>query len=406
MIKLNFYLKSDKVNSQDEYPIYLKLIYKGKSTTLSTGKWISKERWNSTNKLRNSLRIEKEKNCRLALDRIAEQIDSSYFELTKTSDEIQVLDIKNKFTGKTDIKGEKDIIYLFDIYIKQFKRMVDNEERSHATLQKYQRAKSLISNFILKKYQKKGCSIKNIDNRFVYKLETYLKYESVYKDKIGIGNNSVVKYFKSFKTICNYAIKIGLINHNPFNCYDGKLIILDAEFLTLEELNKIERIKLTNYRLCKVRDIFLFSCYTSYAPIDVQKLTKHNLITDSEGSLWIKTNRAKTKIKSNVPVLPQVEKIIIKYANIESDNLLPTMSNQKMNAYLKEIADLCGIQKNLTHYVARHTFATTVTLGNGVALENVSSMMGHKRLSTTQHYAKVLDKNVKKDMNKLIDKFC
>ena len=158
-------------------------------------------------------------------------------------------------------------------------------------------------------------------------------------------------------------------------------------------------------RLEKVKDIFLFSCYTSYAPVDVEKLTKKNLIKDNDGSYWIKTNRAKTNIKSNVPVLPPVKRIIDKYSHLEGDKLLPKISNQKINEYLKEIADLCRIDKKLTHYVARHTFATTVTLGNGVAIENVSSMMGHTRISMTQHYAKVLDPNVKKDMDKVSNKY-
>lgn len=404
MIKLNFYLKSDKVNHLKEYPIFLKLSYQGKSTTLSIGKWLTKERWKLTNKLKNPLRIVKEKNCKLAMERVAEKIENIYYDLIKTRDNLNILDIKNKYTGKTEKMKEVDILSLFIIHNEQFKKKVIKEEKSKASLQKYERAKSLLGDFILKKYKRKGYSIKNIDNQFVFNLESFLKYDSTYKNKVGIGNNSVVKYFKTFKTVCNYAIKMGLINHNPFNCYDGKLIIKDAVFLSQEELTKINDKELHVERLKTVRDIFLFSVYTSYAPVDVASLTVENLVKDSSGCLWIKTNRAKTKIKSNVPVLPPVEKIINKYSGMNGIKLLPSISNQKMNAYLKEIADLCGINKKLTHYVARHTFATTVTLGNGVAMENVSSMMGHTRLSTTQHYAKVLDKNVKKDMDKLRSK--
>jgi site-specific recombinase XerD len=406
MIKLNFYLKSDKVNVLGEYPIFLKLTYQGKSTTLSSGKWLSKERWKSTNKLKNPLRLDKEKNCKLAMDRIGEQIENIYYELIKTSDSLTVLTIKNKYTGKTEKMKEVEVLSLFIMHNKNFKRKVVNGEKSKASLQKYERAKSLLGDFIFKKYMRKGYSLKDIDNQFVFNLESFLKYESTYKEKVGIGNNSVVKYFKTFKTVCNYAIKIGLINQNPFNCYDGKLIIKDAVFLSQEELTKIEEKELHVERLNRVRDIFLFSVYTSYAPVDVASLTVDNLVKDASGCLWIKTNRAKTNINSDVPVLPPVKRIIDKYSSMNGSKLLPSISNQKMNAYLKEIADICGINKKLTHYVARHTFATTVTLGNGVSIENVSSMMGHTRLTTTQHYAKVLDKNVKKDMNKLINKFC
>ena len=264
----------------------------------------------------------------------------------------------------------------------------------------------IVFNFIKKKYKQSSFPCLKINNQFIYDLEAFLKYESVYKRKKGIANNSTVKYFKSLKTMCNYGIKMELITKNPFQNYDGKLVIEDATYLTLDELQLIEQKDFKIERLNRVRDIFLFSAYTSYAPIDVANLTTENLIRDNNDTFWIKTNRSKTGTRSNVPVLPPVMRIINKYTDINSDKLLPTISNQKMNAYLKEIADLCGISKKLTHYVARHTFATTVTLGHGVALENVASMMGHTRLTTTQHYAKVLDKNVKNDMDKLRDKFC
>lgn len=406
MIKQNFYLKSDKVNHIGEHPIFLKLSYQGKSSTLSTGKRITKERWKSTNKLKNPLKIDKERNCKIALDRISEGIEKVYYKLLKTNENLNVLEIKNKFTGKSKKVKELDIIELFATHNKHFEKMVTQGERTKASLQKYERAKNLVSNFIKYKYHKNSFPYEMINNEFIYSLESYMKYESIYKDKKGIANNSVVKYFKSFKTMCNYAIKMELISKNPFNTYDGKLVIEDAIFLTQEELTKIENKKISNERLNRVRDIFLFSTYTSYAPVDTEKLTIDNLIKESDGTLWIKTNRSKTKTKSNVPVLPPVERIINKYSKINGNKLLPNISNQKMNAYLKEIADLCGIKKKLTHYVARHTFATTVALGNGIKIENVSSMMGHTRLSTTQHYAKVLDKNVKNDMNKLRDKFC
>jgi integrase len=157
-------------------------------------------------------------------------------------------------------------------------------------------------------------------------------------------------------------------------------------------------------RLERVKDIFLFSCYTGYAPVDAQGLTKENLIKGNEGDLWIKANRAKTGTRANVPVLPTAKHIIDKYEG-KQDGLIPKLSNQKMNAYLKEIADVCGITKHLTYYVSRHTFATTVTLGNGISIENVSAMMGHSNIKQTQHYAKVLDSNVLDDMKKLFEKY-
>lgn len=405
MIKTFFYLKTDKQNKEGELPIYAKIALQGKKTTLSTGKFISKDRWVFTNKLRNTLRQNSEKNCKIAIDLLENKIESIYFELAKSNPDTTLVDVKNKLNGKTIVTGDIDIIKLFEKHNNYFKIKADTGERSKASLQKYNRAKDLLTNFIKLKHGKTFYSLKEIDNQFVYDLETYLKYESSYKDKVGISHNSVIKYFQCFKTVCKYGIKRNLITSNPFLCYDEKLVIQDAVFLTKDELERIVAKVFVTERLNRVKDIFLFSCYTGYAPVDVEKLTKKNLIKDNDNSYWIKTNRAKTNIKSNVPVLPPVKRIIDKYSYLESEKLLPRISNQKINEYLKEIANLCAINKKLTHYVARHTFATTVTLGNGVAIENVSSMMGHTRITMTQHYAKVLDVNVKNDMNKLSNKF-
>ena len=255
-----------------------------------------------------------------------------------------------------------------------------------------------------KQYGIQDISSNEISSAFIYNLESFLKYESVYKGRVGIKNNSVVKYMRMYKTACYYCIRMGLIDKNPFALYDGKLNIKDAVFLTQQELNRIEDKKFAAERLERVKDTFLFSCYTGYAPVDACNLTSNNIFQDNNDALWIMTNRTKTAIRANVPVLPPTLKIINKYKDLET-GLIPKISNQKMNAYLKEIADLCGIDKNLTWYVARHTFATTVTLGNGVRIENVSSMMGHTNIKQTQHYAKVLDVNVMEDMAKLKEKY-
>lgn len=405
MIKTFFYLKTDKQNSEGESPIYAKIKLQGKSTTLSTGKFISRERWEFTNKLRNKLRLNSEVNCKIAIDLLENKIESIYFELTRRNPNSTLSDIKNNLNGKSTKSGEYDVLKLFKNHNEYFKKKSEVGERSKASLQKYNRAKDLLFNFIKIKHAKTSFDINDIDNEFIYNLEYFLKYDSSFNSKLGISHNSVVKYFQCFKTVCMYGIKRNIITNNPFLCYDEKLIISDAVFLTKDELERIEAKEFSSERLNKVKDIFLFSCYTSYAPIDVENLTKKNIIKDNNGEYWIVTNRAKTKIKSNVPVLPPVQRIIDKYANLDSDKLLPSISNQKINEYLKEIADICRIDKKLTHYVARHTFATTVTLGNGVRIENVSKMMGHTRITMTQHYAKILDTNVMKDMDKLKTKF-
>ncbi|WP_245574775.1 phage integrase SAM-like domain-containing protein [Gaetbulibacter saemankumensis] len=274
MIKTFLYLKTDKQNEEGESPIYAKIELQGKKTTLSTGKFISKERWAFTNKLRNKLRLDKEKNCRIALDLLESKIENTYFELTKNNINTTLIDVKNKLKGKDIDSTEVDIIKLFEKHNDYFKRKFKAGERSKASLQKYNRAKDLLANYIKVKHGKNSFVINDIDNQFIYNLESYLKYESTFNNKTGISHNYTVKYIQCFKTVCNYAIKRNLINNNPFLIYDEKLVIKDAIFLTNEELGRIEMKIFSSERLNKVRDIFLFSCYTSYAPCDVEKLTK------------------------------------------------------------------------------------------------------------------------------------
>ncbi len=405
MVKTNFYLKTGKINNDGELSIYCKIKYRNTITTMSTGKWISKKRWHSTNHLRNPLKIKREKTIKQYLNKIVREVDSACLHLSNTHDFFTASDIKNKITGKVKDINEALCSEVIELHNSNFEKKVNRGERAAASLQKYNRIKDLFKNYILKRYNKKDFLVKKIDNQFIYDFESYLLYESGFKGKIGISNNAVVKYFQNLNTIFNYAQKRGIISENPFSIYEGKVVVKDAEFLTAEELEAIENKTFSTERLNRVKDIFLFSCYTSYAPIDVKNLTRDNLIKDSEGALWIKTNRQKTSIKSNVPVLPVVKRIIDKYEGVDGNRLIPTISNQKTNEYLKEIATICDIKKNLTHYVARHTFATTVTLGNGMSLENVGSMMGHTSINTTRHYATVLDRNVKLDMKKLESKF-
>lgn len=401
MLKVIFYLKSEKADKNGECSIFARITYKTNRVSLSTGKTISKERWIYTNNLRNLLRLEKEKILKNYLELYRLNVEKKFNHLFNIDPEVSLEMLKAELTGKSKILTSKTTINdAMQRHNKFFKRKVDAGERSAASLQKYKRSGELLTAFMKKHYTVEDMPVSEISNSFVYNLEEYLKYESSFKGQVGIKNNSVVKYMKMYKTACNYCIRMDLFARNPFDAYDGKLSVKDAVFLTQHELKLIEEKPIFMERLQKVRDIFLFCCYTGYAPVDALNLTPANLFEDNDGNLWIMTNRTKTAIRENVPVLPPAMAVIKKYKN-KQIGLLPQISNQKMNAYLKEIADICEINKHLTWYVSRHTFATTVTLGNGVRLEHVSAMMGHTNIKQTQHYAKVLDVNIMEDMEKL-----
>jgi site-specific recombinase XerD len=221
-------------------------------------------------------------------------------------------------------------------------------------------------------------------------------------------NSTVNKHIQRIRTVIGIAIANEWLEKDPFFLYKAKHEKADVKFLTQEELDTIMAKEFFIERLEHVRDVFIFSCYTGYVYSDVRKFTPHDIVTGMDGLKWIYTGRTKNDNKSNVPLLPQALAIIDKYKSRADTNngnkLLPVVANSKTNAYLKEIADVCGIRKNLTFHMARHTFATTVTLTNGVPIETVSAMLGHKSLKTTQIYAKVLENKVSADMLNLRDK--
>jgi site-specific recombinase XerD len=234
-------------------------------------------------------------------------------------------------------------------------------------------------------------------------LEFYLRSEKK------CCNNSALKYVKNFKKIIRFCLASGWLSQDPFRNYKSKVKIVDRVFLNQDEIDVITNKDFETVRLNQVRDIFLFSCFTGLAYADVQKLKRTEVVKGLDGEMWISTKRQKTDTPTRVPLLPSALYILSKYtchpACEVNGRALPVSTNQKMNAYLKEIASVCGINKELTYHTARHTFATTVTLSNGVPIESVSKMLGHTNIKTTQHYAKILDIKVSKDMALLKEKY-
>jgi len=243
--------------------------------------------------------------------------------------------------------------------------------------------------------------IKAIDNYMVTEFGMYLKTER------GCNFNTANKFLQNLKRITYRCLRHGWILKDPFVGISLTMKEVDRPYLTEEELKSIMDYSSSFDRLRRVRDFFLFSCFIGLAYADVKKLRRCE-IEKNEAGYWIKTKRQKTGGRANVPLLDVPMQIINKYVQLdllEADDLvLPILSNQKMNAYLKEIADLCGITKKLSYHIARHTFATTLTMMNGVPIESVSKMLGHKNITSTQHYARIVDKKVGEDMELLSNK--
>tara|TARA_R110000868_G_scaffold393858_1_gene664989 strand:+ start:288 stop:1436 length:1149 start_codon:yes stop_codon:yes gene_type:complete len=302
--------------------------------------------------------------------------------------------IRDEFIGANTNK--KLILEMFDEHNQRMEKLV-GREFSFRTLQRYKTTKKHLQKFIISNYNSGDQPIHQVDVKFINSFIYYLKAVQ------GLSHNSSLKYIAYFKKIIRQAYANGWIDRDPFYNFKLRPKSIDKEFLSKEEINALMERQFSISRLEQVRDVFIFSCYTGLAYIDVAKLTASDFVIGIDGKRWIKVKRTKTKSLSSIPLLPIAERIIAKYSSIpcDKDQLLPVYSNQKTNGYLKEIADLCGITKNLTFHVARHTFATTITLSNGVPIESVSKMLGHKSLKTTQHYAKILDTKLAEDISNL-----
>jgi integrase len=276
------------------------------------------------------------------------------------------------------------------------------KEYAAGTLTRFKTAAKHTRDFLLWKCKVADIDIKDLSYEFVCDFEHWFKTVK------NCNHNTTIKFIACCRKIVLQAIRKGGLQRDPFLGFTMALREVDREALNKDELQVMATRQFPCNRLTQVRDMFLFSCYTGLAYIDLKKLRRNEISTGIDGGKWIFTKRKKTDTPSRIPLLPDALNILAKYeshpACLVRELVLPILSNQKMNAYLKEIGDLCGIQKNLTFHIARHTFATTVTLSNGVPIETVSKILGHTNLKTTQHYAKIQDLKVSQDMQVLREK--
>lgn len=398
-ISILFYLKRVKVNAQGLAPIFQRITINGRRLENSTGKFVEPDKWHSEmSKMKGT--SEEARSINGHLDNLKSKILNLEKNLIKKDIPVNFESFKNELSGKKE--RERMLIPIFQEHNRKIKELV-GQEYAPGTLERYETSLKHTINFLLWKYNLTDINIEKIDHAFIMEYEFYLRSERK------CANNTAVKYIKNFHKIINQCLSNGWLNKDPFSNYKAKVKEVVRDFLSEAEIEKMINKEFVSDRLEIVRDIFVFSCFTGLAYIDVKQLTLDNISLGIDGDKWIFKNRQKTDTASKIPLLPMAQEIIDKYTEHpvckNEKRLLPILTNQKMNAYLKEIADVCGIKKDLTFHIARHTFATTITLSNGVPLETVSKMLGHTSLKTTQHYAKILDKKISEDMMILKSKF-
>jgi site-specific recombinase XerD len=317
--------------------------------------------------------------------------------LEREEEELSVKSVIDLMNG-VGVGSARYILDLWDEQVNDVKSRV-GKNIAYATYQRYKTSRKHFTSFLLDTYKSKNLRVSKLKK---HHLESYYSYLIREKE---VGHNYAIKHLQILKTLVIRAVDNGWLKSNPYLRFPLSKHPVEREFLSMEEIQRISDLNFTIPRLNKVRDLFLFACFTGLAFIDVQTLKRSEIIMTPDGTWWIKTLRQKTKVRSTIPLLELPLSIIHKYCDLgemlPEEKVFKVSSNQKTNSYLKEIADFAGIHKNLTFHIARHTFATTITLQHGIPIESVSKMLGHTNIKTTQHYAKVLDSKLKEDMAKL-----
>jgi len=390
-----FYLKKRSGYLKGALPIYLRITVNGERFEISTKRECEPEKWNSVSGRKNGTR-EDARVLNSYLDSMQLKVYDIQKQMLENNIELTAEKLRNRINGVSD--KSKDILEIFQDHNDKLALMVGSDY-ALGTLGRYKTSYDHTKAFIEWKYKTSEFDINQLDYEFISEYAFWLKSEKC------LGHNTAMKYLTNFKKIVIICVKKGWLMRDPFSNFQISLREVNREALTPVELQNISNKDFDNQRLEHVRDIFIFCCYTGLAYADVFKLKRSEIIDGVDGEKWLSIKRQKTDTPSRIPILPMAQIVLDKYASspecVTKDKLLPVLSNQKMNSYLKEIGDVCRINKVITFHLARHTFATTITLTNGVPIESVSKMLGHRNIKTTQHYAKIVDKKISDDMARL-----
>ncbi len=389
---LLFYIRRDKTNKKGEAPVFMRLTINGERADASIKRFIEPHAWNSAKGKANE-KSRGGKDLNLYLDAISANILRIQRDLELDKKEVSAQIILNRYLGKEQ-SDRHTLMEVFRAHNEKC-RALSGISLAPGTVIRYETSLRLTEAFLRTTYKKEDCYLDEITHQFVEDYDFYLR--TVRR----CCHNTTTKYLLNFKKIIRIALAKGWMKKDPFAQVHFHFEPVEREFLEKQELKVLLNKEITITRLAQVRDIFCFCCLTGLAFMDVQQLKPEHLVADIHGKIWIRKARQKTKNMCNIPLLDEAQKIIDRYKEHPYCQthgvLLPVCSNQKMNSYLKELADICGIRKNLSTHCARHTFAT-LTLASGATIDNVAKMLGHANVNMTRRYAKVLDSSIMRDM--------
>ncbi|MCR9226764.1 MAG: site-specific integrase [Flavobacteriaceae bacterium] len=396
-----FWLYSSR-SKNGKAPIYARISVNGKKLNISLKRRIPINEWD-LNKQRVKNSSIHAKSTNQYLDEFYSGLFQSFQQLRIEGKHITPHSVKARFMDE-EVENQhftmRDLVSYHNSNM--FPKLHGNTSRLYLTSQKY------IFLFLKKKLKLEDIRLDELNYKFILDFENFLRKHKPNHYQKQIGNNAVMKHIQRLRKMVSLAYRLEWIDKDPFRQFKQRLTPTNREYLGAEELQAIEELELQSKRLKTVRDLFVFSCYTGVCYTDLMLLTEDNVVMGLDKKYWIITKRQKTHNPIKIPLLKKALDLIGQYKedsrSVINDTLFPRISNQKMNAYLKEIASEAKIKKNLTFHMARHTFATTVTLTNGVPIETISKMLGHRKLTTTQIYAKVLERKVGEDMEILRSK--
>ncbi|WP_287131842.1 site-specific integrase [Bacteroides sp.] len=390
-----FSLRESKQNKKGLSPIEVSITTNGKRIYFSTSKHVPAADWNKEKQAVKG-KSEEAQLINGYLIQLRNKIYQKEIELLQKGYLITAELLKEAITDKVEALNEKTLLDVLNEHNTERKAMV-GKTVAPATYWVFEYTGRLFKEFIQKKYERKDLYLREINLGFIQGFHAYLLGEKK------MGQNSCTKHLKFLKKLLNLAVANSYISYNPVNAYKVEREPVEIDFLDEEELRKIINFDTPLPRLERAKDMFLFGCFTGLSYIDIKTLAPEHFEKDSAGRIWIKKRRIKTGVLSRIPLLPIAKLILDKYKG--GEKLLPIQDPADINKYLKDIAILCGINKRICFHTSRHTFASTVTLANNISLEVVSKMLGHTNTRMTAHYAKLIDKCIGEQMDKLMDTF-
>ena len=393
---VTFFVKRAKAKN-GKFPIYARITVDGRRSDISIKREVEEQNWNAAKGMIKGIKDEI-KALGAYLEQFRSMVVGHYQQMVLEKKMITCDGIKNKVLGKE--LYEHTLCSLVKYHNTQMPDLL-----SPGTMKNYYTTERYIKKFLKEKIHTSDIFLVQLDYKFITDFDFFLRKHKLTEKQKQLTNNGVMKHIERLRKMVTLSTKLGWLPADPFIQYRLKFTKVDKDFLSEEELAKLEVVDLSSHRLTAVRDLFVFSCYTGLAYTDVMNLTPSNIHIGIDKEYWLITQRQKTDTDVKVPLLPQALSVIDRYRNhpraVNKGSLFPLISNQKLNKYLKEVAEKVGISKDLTFHCARHTFATTVTLSNGVPIESVSEMLGHTKISTTQIYARVIEQKLSVDMKAL-----